>query len=55
MHIDRVLERIVQDTLQPVRQIYGELPRTSTRILLLDGEGRALCAGGDVAEVREGL
>lgn len=35
------------------RQIYHELPQT-LRVLLLDGEGRALCAGGDVAEVRQG-
>jgi len=31
------------------------LPTAGARYLLLAGEGRALCAGGDVAEVRQGV
>lgn len=40
--------------IHDLRKIYADLPKTSS-ILLLDGEGRALCAGGDVAEVRQGV
>lgn len=40
--------------IHDLRQIYHELPQ-ALRVLLLDGEGRALCAGGDVAEVRQGV
>ena len=40
--------------IHELRKIYADLPKTSS-ILLLDGEGRALCAGGDVAEVRQGV
>jgi len=34
---------------------YAGLAAAGTKCLILDGEGRALCAGGDVAEVRQGV
>jgi len=34
---------------------YKQLAAAGVRCLLLRGEGRAFCAGGDVAEVREGV
>ena len=39
--------------IQELRNIYFDLKTQG--ILVLDGEGRALCAGGDVAEVRQGV
>eukprot|EP00440_Ansanella_granifera_P003277 gb/GFBE01003568.1/.p1 GENE.gb/GFBE01003568.1/~~gb/GFBE01003568.1/.p1 ORF type:complete len:403 (+),score=94.27 gb/GFBE01003568.1/:1-1209(+) len=38
-----------------LKQKYQELQPAGARCLILDGEGRALCAGGDVAEVRQGV
>jgi len=34
---------------------YAEVVSSGVRCLFLSGEGRAFCAGGDVAEVREGV
>ncbi len=34
---------------------YAQLAPGGARCVFLRGEGRALCAGGDVAEVREGV
>mmetsp|Transcript_76630 Transcript_76630/g.222511 ORF Transcript_76630/g.222511 Transcript_76630/m.222511 type:complete len:413 (-) Transcript_76630:216-1454(-) len=41
--------------IRELRSRYAELRQAGVRCLLLGGEGRALCAGGDVAEVREGV
>ncbi|CAJ1363653.1 unnamed protein product [Effrenium voratum] len=39
--------------INQLRQAYSQL--SGPKVMLLDGEGRALCAGGDVAEVRQGV
>mmetsp|Transcript_5905 Transcript_5905/g.10683 ORF Transcript_5905/g.10683 Transcript_5905/m.10683 type:complete len:401 (+) Transcript_5905:77-1279(+) len=41
--------------IQDLKQKYDELKPAGVSCVLLDGEGRALCAGGDVAEVRQGV
>lgn len=41
--------------LRELRQRYAELRGACSRCVLLSGEGRALCAGGDVAACREGI
>lgn len=41
--------------IRELKARYGELERYDAHCLILCGEGRALCAGGDVAEVREGI
>lgn len=41
--------------IKDLKQKYATLPTAGARYLLLAGEGRALCAGGDVAEVRQGV
>jgi len=41
--------------ISELKECYAELVASGTRCLLLAGEGRAFCAGGDVAEVREGV
>lgn len=41
--------------IRELRLRYGEIRDAGSRCVLLGGEGRALCAGGDVAEVREGV
>lgn len=41
--------------IHELRAIYGKLVGSGVRCLVLSGEGRALCAGGDVAEVRQGV
>lgn len=41
--------------IRELKDRYAELRRAGARCVLLSGEGRALCAGGDVAEVREGV
>jgi enoyl-CoA hydratase/carnithine racemase len=38
-----------------LKEKYAELATAGARCVFLKGEGRALCAGGDVAEVREGV
>lgn len=41
--------------IKDLKQIYGGLAAAGARCVFLKGEGRALCAGGDVAEVRDGV
>ena len=41
--------------IKDLKQKYAELKPAGVRCVLLAGEGRALCAGGDVAEVRQGV
>jgi len=41
--------------IKDLKQKYANLKPAGARCLLLAGEGRALCAGGDVAEVRQGV
>lgn len=41
--------------IRELKERYAELSQAGARCVLLGGEGRALCAGGDVAEVREGV
>lgn len=41
--------------IQDLKDAYSQLPANGARCLLLTGEGRALCAGGDVAAIREGV
>lgn len=41
--------------IRELKDRYAELSKSGARCVLLGGEGRALCAGGDVAEVREGI
>lgn len=41
--------------IMEMRSKYGELNSAGVKCLILRGEGRALCAGGDVAEVRQGV
>jgi len=41
--------------IRELKERYAELGPLGARCLLLTGEGRAFCAGGDVAEVREGV
>ena len=41
--------------IKDLKQKYAELKPAGVRCMLLAGEGRALCAGGDVAEVRQGV
>lgn len=41
--------------IHDLKRLYGELGSTGARCVFLRGEGRALCAGGDVAEVRDGV
>mmetsp|Transcript_64363 Transcript_64363/g.129282 ORF Transcript_64363/g.129282 Transcript_64363/m.129282 type:complete len:375 (-) Transcript_64363:33-1157(-) len=38
-----------------LKERYAEIAASGARCLLLAGEGRAFCAGGDVAEVQEGV
>jgi len=40
--------------IHELRDQYASLNAAGTKCLLLRGEGRALCAGGDVAELRDG-
>lgn len=41
--------------MSELKDKYAEVVRSGVRCLFLSGEGRAFCAGGDVAEVREGI
>lgn len=41
--------------IRELKQCYADLAKAGARYVLLSGEGRALCAGGDVAEVRDGV
>lgn len=41
--------------LYDLKEKYSQLAPAGARCVFLRGEGRALCAGGDVAEVREGV
>ena len=41
--------------IKDLKQKYAGLKGAGVRCMLLAGEGRALCAGGDVAEVRQGV
>eukprot|EP00747_Dinoflagellata_sp_TGD_P094268 gnl/TRDRNA2_/TRDRNA2_166056_c1_seq1.p1 gnl/TRDRNA2_/TRDRNA2_166056_c1~~gnl/TRDRNA2_/TRDRNA2_166056_c1_seq1.p1 ORF type:complete len:415 (+),score=82.35 gnl/TRDRNA2_/TRDRNA2_166056_c1_seq1:99-1343(+) len=38
-----------------LKEKYSGLSKAGVRCVVLQGEGRALCAGGDVAEVRDGV
>jgi enoyl-CoA hydratase/carnithine racemase len=41
--------------IRELSAIYDSLENSNVRCVVLRGEGRALCAGGDVTEVREGV
>jgi len=41
--------------IRELKERYDELEKAGGGCCILSGEGRALCAGGDVAEVREGV
>lgn len=41
--------------ISELKQKYAQLSDAGVRCMVLTGEGRAFCAGGDVAEVREGV
>lgn len=41
--------------IHELRESYTNLVASGAKAVILRGEGRALCAGGDVAEVREGV
>lgn len=41
--------------IHDLTKMYSQLEPAGARCVFLRGEGRALCAGGDVAEVREGV
>lgn len=41
--------------MSELKQRYAEIVGAGARCLFLSGEGRAFCAGGDVAEVRDGV
>lgn len=46
------LNALTFDVYADLRDLLGELPhRDDTRVLLLRGEGRAFCSGGDVNEI----
>jgi enoyl-CoA hydratase/carnithine racemase len=46
------LNALTFDTYADLRDLLTELPhRTDTRVLVLRGEGRAFCSGGDVDEI----
>lgn len=41
--------------IKELKEKYAALTPAGVRCMILQGEGRALCAGGDVAEVRDGV
>mmetsp|Transcript_41150 Transcript_41150/g.88413 ORF Transcript_41150/g.88413 Transcript_41150/m.88413 type:complete len:401 (+) Transcript_41150:152-1354(+) len=41
--------------IHDLKKYYAELAEKRTKCVFLKGEGRALCAGGDVQEVQEGI
>jgi len=49
------LNSLSMSMISELKQKYAELARAGARCVIIGGEGRAFCAGGDVAEVREGV
>eukprot|EP00405_Crypthecodinium_cohnii_P022164 CAMPEP_0206465728 /NCGR_PEP_ID=MMETSP0324_2-20121206/28015_1 /ASSEMBLY_ACC=CAM_ASM_000836 /TAXON_ID=2866 /ORGANISM="Crypthecodinium cohnii, Strain Seligo" /LENGTH=404 /DNA_ID=CAMNT_0053938667 /DNA_START=15 /DNA_END=1229 /DNA_ORIENTATION=- len=49
------LNSLSMPMIQQLKVFYDQLEKGSDKCVLLSGEGRAFCAGGDVAEVRDGV